>query len=139
VQITRTNVTPAVAGPIVLLGGFLFALIFIMSGPRHFLSPTISYAAAARRSSGVNRGADLRIAGDRGGSFPPAWVSSKTGGKADRVVSCRRYANDAADSMTHLAEGHVFEESFDARRGAHQFTAWARTVGSGCWPEIITT
>jgi putative oxidoreductase len=46
VQITRTNVTPAVAGPIVLLGGFLFAFIFIMSGPRHFLSPTISYAAA---------------------------------------------------------------------------------------------
>jgi putative oxidoreductase len=34
------------AGPIVLLGRFLFALIFIMSGPRHFLSQTIAYAAS---------------------------------------------------------------------------------------------
>jgi putative oxidoreductase len=33
-------------GPIVLLGRLLFALIFIMSGPRHFLSATIGYAAS---------------------------------------------------------------------------------------------
>jgi putative oxidoreductase len=33
-------------GPIVLLGRFLFVLIFLMSGPRHFLSQTIAYAAA---------------------------------------------------------------------------------------------
>lgn len=33
-------------GPIVLLGRFLFALIFILSGPRHFLSSTIGYAAS---------------------------------------------------------------------------------------------
>jgi putative oxidoreductase len=33
-------------GPVVLLGRLLFALIFIMSGPRHFLSQTIAYAAS---------------------------------------------------------------------------------------------
>lgn len=34
------------AGPIVFLGRLLFAMIFLMSGPRHFLSQTIAYAAA---------------------------------------------------------------------------------------------
>jgi putative oxidoreductase len=34
------------SGPIVLLGRFLFAAIFIMSGPRHFMSQTIAYAAS---------------------------------------------------------------------------------------------
>jgi putative oxidoreductase len=33
-------------GPVVLLGRFLFVLIFLLSGPRHFLSQTITYAAA---------------------------------------------------------------------------------------------
>jgi putative oxidoreductase len=33
-------------GPVVFLGRLLFALIFIMSGPRHFLSETIAYAAS---------------------------------------------------------------------------------------------
>ena len=36
----------AASGPIVLLGRFLFVLIFLMSGPRHFLSQTIAYAAS---------------------------------------------------------------------------------------------
>jgi putative oxidoreductase len=34
------------AGPIVFLGRLLFAMIFLLSGPRHFLSQTIAYAAA---------------------------------------------------------------------------------------------
>jgi putative oxidoreductase len=34
------------SGPIVLLGRFLFAAIFILSGPRHFMSQTIAYAAS---------------------------------------------------------------------------------------------
>lgn len=34
------------SGPIALLGRFLFVLIFLMSGPRHFLGQTIAYAAA---------------------------------------------------------------------------------------------
>ena len=38
--------TSAVSGPIVLLGRLLFGLIFVMSGPRHFLSQTIAYAAS---------------------------------------------------------------------------------------------
>lgn len=42
-QATRV---PGVSGPIVFLGRFLFTLIFIMSGPRHFTSPIIAYAAA---------------------------------------------------------------------------------------------
>ena len=33
-------------GPIVLLGRFLFALIFVISGPRHFTSPVIAFAAS---------------------------------------------------------------------------------------------
>ena len=46
-----TNSTPQPqsttgSGPIVLLGRFLFAAIFIMSGPRHFMSQTIAYAAS---------------------------------------------------------------------------------------------
>jgi putative oxidoreductase len=36
----------AAVGPIVLLGRFLFVMIFVMSGPRHFMSSTIAYAAA---------------------------------------------------------------------------------------------
>lgn len=32
--------------PIVLLGRLLFALIFLLSGPRHFMSQTIAYAAS---------------------------------------------------------------------------------------------
>lgn len=34
------------AGPIVLLGRFLFVLIFLMSGPNHFANQTIAYAAS---------------------------------------------------------------------------------------------
>ena len=33
-------------GPIVLLGRLLFVLIFLMAGPRHFLSATAAYAAS---------------------------------------------------------------------------------------------
>ncbi len=33
-------------GAVVLLGRLLFAVIFIMSGPRHFMSQTIAYAAS---------------------------------------------------------------------------------------------
>lgn len=36
---------PAVAGPVVLLGRVFFALIFVLSGPNHFTSQTIAYAA----------------------------------------------------------------------------------------------
>ena len=34
------------ASPIVLLGRFLFVLIFLMSGPNHFANQTIAYAAS---------------------------------------------------------------------------------------------
>ncbi|MGD1023818.1 MAG: DoxX family protein [Candidatus Sulfotelmatobacter sp.] len=40
------SVPSAGAGAIVLVGRLLFAAIFIMSGPRHFLSQTIAYAAS---------------------------------------------------------------------------------------------
>lgn len=36
----------AASAPILLVGRVLFALIFIMSGARHFMSQTIAYAAA---------------------------------------------------------------------------------------------
>lgn len=41
-----TSVSSAASGPIVLLGRFLFVLIFVMSGPRHFMSQIIGYAAS---------------------------------------------------------------------------------------------
>jgi putative oxidoreductase len=37
---------PATTGPIVLLGRIFFALIFLLSGPNHFASQTIAYAAS---------------------------------------------------------------------------------------------
>jgi putative oxidoreductase len=40
------SVPSAPAGAMVLLGRLLFALIFILSGPRHFLSQTIAYAGS---------------------------------------------------------------------------------------------
>jgi len=40
------SVPSAGTGAIVLLGRLLFAVIFIMSGPRHFMSQTIAYAAS---------------------------------------------------------------------------------------------
>jgi putative oxidoreductase len=36
----------AVSGPIVVLGRLLFVLIFVLSGPRHFMSQTIAFAAS---------------------------------------------------------------------------------------------
>ena len=44
---SKAPAIPAEAtGPIVFLGRLFFALIFLMSGPRHFMSQTIAYAAA---------------------------------------------------------------------------------------------
>jgi putative oxidoreductase len=41
-----TSISLEGAGPIALLGRFLFALIFLMSAPMHFSSQIIAYAAA---------------------------------------------------------------------------------------------
>jgi putative oxidoreductase len=46
VRSQAVSLPSAASGPIVLLGRFLFVLIFLMSGPRHFLSQTIAYAAS---------------------------------------------------------------------------------------------
>jgi putative oxidoreductase len=43
---SQSTTTLQGSGPIVLLGRFLFAAIFILSGPRHFMSQTIAYAAS---------------------------------------------------------------------------------------------
>ena len=45
-RVQATTVSLDAVGPIVLLGRFLFVLIFLMSGPRHFMSQTIAYAAS---------------------------------------------------------------------------------------------
>jgi len=42
----QASVSIAGAGPVVLLGRFFFVLIFLLSGPRHFMSQTIAYAAS---------------------------------------------------------------------------------------------
>ncbi len=41
-----SSISSGASGPIVLLGRVLFALIFVVSGPRHFMSATITYAAS---------------------------------------------------------------------------------------------
>jgi putative oxidoreductase len=38
--------SPAIAGPITLLGRLFFVLIFLMAGPNHFSSQTIAYSAS---------------------------------------------------------------------------------------------
>jgi len=43
---SQSTTTLQGSGPIVLLGRFLFAAIFILSGPRHFMSQVIAYAAS---------------------------------------------------------------------------------------------
>ena len=49
-RIAGIPAAPAVSsqanGVVTLLGRFLFVLIFVMSGPRHFMSQTIAYAAS---------------------------------------------------------------------------------------------
>jgi putative oxidoreductase len=45
-QSQTSGVSIATSGPIALLGRFFFVLIFMMSGPRHFMSQTIGYAAS---------------------------------------------------------------------------------------------
>jgi putative oxidoreductase len=39
-------VSSAVSGLVVFLGRLFFALLFVMAGPRHFMSQTIAYAAS---------------------------------------------------------------------------------------------
>ena len=41
-----TAVSQQAWGPVVFFGRLLFVLIFLMSGPRHFLSQTVNYAAS---------------------------------------------------------------------------------------------
>ena len=45
-RLQQTSVSLDAAAPIVFLGRLLFALIFLMSGPMHFSSQTIAYAAS---------------------------------------------------------------------------------------------
>lgn len=40
------GISIATSGPIALLGRLFFVLIFLMSGPRHFMSQTIAFAAS---------------------------------------------------------------------------------------------
>jgi putative oxidoreductase len=46
--LSNRSLAPAspIAGPLVLLGRLLFALIFLMAGPNHFSGQTIAYAAS---------------------------------------------------------------------------------------------
>src|SRR5580704_19748939 len=41
-----TSASREATGPVVLLGRLLFVLVFLMSGPRHFMGQTIAYAAS---------------------------------------------------------------------------------------------
>src|ERR1700692_1411460 len=41
-----TTASREATGPVVLLGRLLFVLVFLMSGPRHFMGQTIAYAAS---------------------------------------------------------------------------------------------
>src|SRR6202051_1312612 len=41
-----TTASREATGPVVLLGRLLFVLVFLMSGPRHFMGQTINYATS---------------------------------------------------------------------------------------------
>ena len=45
-QSKAAGVSIGASGPLALLGRFFFVLIFLMSGPRHFMSQTIAFAAS---------------------------------------------------------------------------------------------
>jgi len=45
-RVQPTAVSTDALGPVVLLGRFFFALIFLLFGPRQFLGQTIAYAAS---------------------------------------------------------------------------------------------
>lgn len=45
-QSQTAGVSIGASGALAVLGRFFFVLIFLMSGPRHFMSQTIGYAAA---------------------------------------------------------------------------------------------
>lgn len=105
-------VSSAASGPIVLLGRFSFVLIFVMSGPRHFMSQTIGYAA----SQGVPM---VSIA------VPLSGVLAIAGGLSIllgyRAVSGLHHAHDAQVLGGHRSHDvpdavrHVYEERVDAR------------------------
>jgi putative oxidoreductase len=44
--LSRPQSAVSAIGPIAFLGRLFFALIFLMSGPRHFMSQTIAYASS---------------------------------------------------------------------------------------------
>jgi putative oxidoreductase len=44
--LSQVSAPSGAIGPIVFLGRLLFALIFLMAGPRHFLSATAAFAAS---------------------------------------------------------------------------------------------
>jgi putative oxidoreductase len=45
-SVAAVNPSAAASGPIVFVGRLFFVLIFLLSGPRHFMSQTIAYAAS---------------------------------------------------------------------------------------------
>ena len=117
-------VSSAASGPIVLLGRFLFVLIFVMSGPRHFMSQTIGYAASQgvpMVSIAVPLSGVLAIAG---GLFDSARLPRENRRLDDRAVSGLYHAHDAQVLDGHRshnvpdAVSHVYEERVDARCSA---------------------
>jgi len=122
---TQTSPGPTVSGPVVLLGRLLFALIFLMSGPRHFMSSTIAYARTGC-AHGFDRRACLRIDRVARRSFHSAGLSRQNRSLAHRSLSCGRYAHVAqilGNFRSHGgadADGKFHEECFHAgRRAAH--------------------
>lgn len=45
-MVTAVHPSTAASGPVVFVGRLFFVLIFLLSGPRHFMSQTIAYAAS---------------------------------------------------------------------------------------------
>ena len=141
---SRTESVPSVgAAPIVFVGRLLFALIFIMSGPRHFLSQTIAYAA----SQGVPMAS---IAVPFSGCacicwrpFHSSWLPGQAWGLVDCAVSCRSDSDDpqvlGGDRPHDVSNAvrHVHEERFYARRCTSDHAVWLRAVESGCAREVI--
>ncbi len=122
------------AGPIALLGRFLFALIFLTAAPNHFSSQTIAYAA----SQGVPLAliAVPLVIALVGGLSILLGYRAKIGAWAAGAVPGRGHADaaqlldghrpdDAAD-----ADDYAHEERFHAGRRALHHAIWRRTLES---------
>ena len=126
---------PAIAGPIVLLGRVLFALIFLLSGPNHFTSQTIAYATSREDAARVDSRSTIGNPDAAGRTVNCDWLSGPRGSVADRAISGCRHAVDAqvfgriSDPMMHLMQFVMFMKNLSMLGAALLISQ----LGAGPW------